>query len=89
MTVEAKPLVHSTSDSLRYVCLSTFTFLAALTLRDSFTAIWRYGFRYTDLEKDGRWWKIMVLQMVLAIVVVGLALCISVYWVNHGTFSLN
>ena len=73
--------VRQANDAARSVFISSFSFLSAFVLRDTLMRIWD---NLVD-TKEFAFWKLIVSQVGLFLLVFGMTIFAAIFWVNHGT----
>jgi hypothetical protein len=72
------------SDAARSVFISSFSFLSAFVLRDTLMRSWN-----TLVDTNGStFWKVLVAQFCLFLLVFGITIIAAIFWVNYDTHIL-
>jgi hypothetical protein len=74
-------LARQSNDAARSIFISSFSFLSAFILRDTLMRIWD---NMVD-TKDFVFWKVILSQVALFVLVFGSTILAAVFWFNYGT----
>ena len=79
MSAPAQPVTSGQvrSNASRYVFLSSFTFLSALTLRDLFSIVWE---SFMSPDENKKYPRVIGMQVALFLVVYIMTLIMAMYW---------